>query len=349
MTPARGFTVLEAVTASAATAVVLIAATSLISLSARAGPEAEAQANAIRDARAWRLMADDLSMATSIVNLTETEVQFEVADRDGDKVTDVVRYWWPGAGSGLYRQVNGSADSELSNALSSLSLSGTWVSRTVTSTGATALSSSGTRIAGRAIGASVNDYFTLANTTPLALTIKPRLPEGATHWKVESLTVVTGKIGGSVSDFTATLRLDTLAAPFAGTASVTSAAASSTQSGSRYYVTFKFSGAPEIASTQTATFDLRSASGSSSVKVYGITTGAADSRQWYHTGSGAVTPTATEQVDACPGFQVNGWVRSPTTSSATVQRLARVAITAKKPTGENVMFGIRTIGEPEVK
>lgn len=342
----RGFTVLEAVVASAAMGVVLLAAMSLIVLSARAGPEAAAQADAIRDARGFGSLNDDLSVATAVMGLTATEIKVEVPDRTGDRVADVVRYWWPGAGSGLYREVNNSGAAALTGPWTSLSLAGTWASRSVTVLGASTLGSASQRLAAFGLPESGQSTHVVTNGTPLALTVMPRLATAATHWKVDTLTVSVKSITGASGTWSATLRVDALLLPFASPASAVCTGYTSQRRGADTLLTFTFSGAPEIAVTQTATFDIRTSSGTASATLYGVDSGVGDSRQWLHAGAGAVVTLATEKTDASIEHLVCGWVRLPVESVSSASRLTSVGVTATGASGGTVGFVAGAIGEP---
>jgi|GEM_PF-4902125 len=343
----RGFTVLEAIVASASMGVVLMASMSLIALSARAGPEAAAQAGAIRDGRGFRLMDDDLAAATWVQTVSATEVKFEVPDRTGDGVADVVRYWWPGAGQGLHREVNGVGAAELTRPWSSLVFSGTWADRWTTGTGASALSSSTQRLAVCVPSASVLTEYPLGYSSPVALTVRPRLPSTATHWKVDTLVLTAKASGGMRGSWTATLRADALLLPFATPAWATSSSATTQTVGQKFIVTFTFSNAPELSAAQTATFDIRTSLVSGSLTVYGMGSGAGDSRQWLHTGAGAITPLASLKPDASLEHLVTGRIRTPSLSAQASSRLTNVGVAATYPNGDTVGYVVGAIGEPD--
>ncbi len=145
------------------------------------------------------------------------------------------------------------------------------------------------------------------------------------------------------------LRVDALLLPFATLSSATCTGYTSQRRGQEYILTFTFSNAPEIAVTQTATFDIRTSSGSASATLYGLEAGVGDSRQWLHTGSGALVTLVSAKADASIEYLVCGWVRSPAASASSSSRLTQLGVSAARSRGGAVAFTAGAIGEPEIR
>jgi prepilin-type N-terminal cleavage/methylation domain-containing protein len=105
------FTLLEVMVATSISAVLLIAAQSVVILASRAIPDARSKAvSTITAHNALALLNADLAFATAIVNRSATSVTFEVTDRTGDGAPDTIAYAWDGVpGGALNRTVNGAA------------------------------------------------------------------------------------------------------------------------------------------------------------------------------------------------------------------------------------------------
>ena len=106
---ARAFTLAEALVSLSILTVLLIGMQSAIMLAGKAMPDANPLAAQVVDGRrAQDVVAADLAYATNILDNTKTsEITVEVADRDGDKKPEVIRFYWPGPDSSLMRVYNG--------------------------------------------------------------------------------------------------------------------------------------------------------------------------------------------------------------------------------------------------
>lgn len=106
------FTLIETVTAMAISTVLLLAMASTIAVAARAiptGDEAVIREGQIE--RGLALIASDIEVATAVSWTTVLELT--VADRDGDRIDDVITYDWVSGDRMLTRTRNGEASEEL--------------------------------------------------------------------------------------------------------------------------------------------------------------------------------------------------------------------------------------------
>jgi prepilin-type N-terminal cleavage/methylation domain-containing protein len=104
----RGFTLLEMVTAIAASSVILLGMGSAMLVASRAMPDAQnPSAQTVSGAEALEQIATELQYAVSITERSERVIQFTVADRSGDSLPDTIRYEWSGTGGDpLTRKLN---------------------------------------------------------------------------------------------------------------------------------------------------------------------------------------------------------------------------------------------------
>ncbi len=94
----RAFTLVEMVLAASVTGVVMAACVSLTLIAGRAVPDSKNDPVAAlsRANRAADLIADDVACATEVVAKSATSLELTVTDRDGNGVSDRVRYAWSG-------------------------------------------------------------------------------------------------------------------------------------------------------------------------------------------------------------------------------------------------------------
>ena len=105
---AKGFTLVELLMAIAIMAVLLMGMSASIVIASRAvGDGVDVVGRAVRTSDILGEIASDISSAEALTNRTDSSVTLTVADRDGDGVSDTIRYWWTGSGDGrLMRQLN---------------------------------------------------------------------------------------------------------------------------------------------------------------------------------------------------------------------------------------------------
>lgn len=105
---AKGFTLVELLMAIAIMAVLLMGMSASIVIASRAvGDGVDVVGRAVRTSDILGEIASDISSAEALTNRTDSSVMLTVADRDGDGVSDTIRYWWTGSGDGrLMRQLN---------------------------------------------------------------------------------------------------------------------------------------------------------------------------------------------------------------------------------------------------
>lgn len=105
----RGFTLVEAVVASALAAVVLLSLNGVLLMAARAMPGRTDSGQSAEAARAGRWLADDLRYAIEVTSFGPLSITVKAPDRDGDGVAESIEYSWSGlTGDPVLRRVNGS-------------------------------------------------------------------------------------------------------------------------------------------------------------------------------------------------------------------------------------------------
>jgi type II secretory pathway pseudopilin PulG len=106
-----GATLLELVVSTAVAALLLTGMVSAITITSRAIPPANGVQAANRNAaRAVDQLAAELGCAMTLIKAKSTEIEFTVADRDGNTPNpEKIRYSWAGSGKPLVRQYNDGA------------------------------------------------------------------------------------------------------------------------------------------------------------------------------------------------------------------------------------------------
>lgn len=124
---ARGLTLVELVISMGMMGVLLIAITSSLLIASKALP-ANAGTDASDSTRALSRLAHELSLATSVVELTPTAITFTLADRGHGAVgPESVRYAWSGVtGDPLTRSYNGGAAQTVADGVNSFVLTPTY-------------------------------------------------------------------------------------------------------------------------------------------------------------------------------------------------------------------------------
>jgi hypothetical protein len=106
-----GFSLLEVAVATAVTSILLLGIGSALLLAGRAMPDVHSPtAEIVAGADALEPMSAELQYAVRIDDRSAHEIEFRVADRNGDGNWEVIRYEWSGtAGDPLTRRYNGDA------------------------------------------------------------------------------------------------------------------------------------------------------------------------------------------------------------------------------------------------
>jgi prepilin-type N-terminal cleavage/methylation domain-containing protein len=104
-----GYTLIELVMAMAIAGILLMGMSASIVIASRCVSEGyDVVGLALRTSDALGEVNSDLSTAEDFLDRTSSSVTFTVPDRDGDGVSETVKYWWTGSSDGrLMRQVNG--------------------------------------------------------------------------------------------------------------------------------------------------------------------------------------------------------------------------------------------------
>ncbi len=106
----RGYTLVELIATSVMTTIVVAGMSSALVIGARALPDNQTQTPAdqiIKTGDIVQQIADELQYAQSFTTKTATQLDFYVADRNGDAATERIQYSWSGtAGASLTRQYN---------------------------------------------------------------------------------------------------------------------------------------------------------------------------------------------------------------------------------------------------
>ncbi|MDP7020384.1 MAG: hypothetical protein QGG36_31590 [Pirellulaceae bacterium] len=119
----RGYSILELVVALSASSMLLVGLASTMYVAIKIAETPTAAQDVYASSVALQQLADELQFAIHVVEQTDKVIEFAVADRDGDNLTDLIRYEWSGvAGAALVRTFNqGSAVDVVPN-VQSLSL-----------------------------------------------------------------------------------------------------------------------------------------------------------------------------------------------------------------------------------
>jgi len=119
-----GFSLIELVASMAVLAVLLAAVGSTVLLASRSVPaEGSAVTHSVRASRVLGQIAAELETAIQVNELDADDIEFVVADRDGDGDDEVIRYRWDGAGKPLTRRYNSGEDTTILDAVESLTCS----------------------------------------------------------------------------------------------------------------------------------------------------------------------------------------------------------------------------------
>ncbi len=104
-----GFTLIEMVVSLSILSIVFLAMGSVMLISTKAVPDADAPASQVLGAaEVLEQMASELQVATSIIAVTDKAIMFTVPDRDDDSQAETIAYLWnAGPGNPLLRQING--------------------------------------------------------------------------------------------------------------------------------------------------------------------------------------------------------------------------------------------------
>jgi len=199
--PRSGFTLVEMIVSLSIVGVILVATGSVLVLGARAttitaaGPATRAAAART----AVETVADDLAIATEVLDPTATAVTLRVPDRTGDGVAETIRYAWSGvAGAPLTRQVNGGAAHPIAADVRGFDLS--YLTRTVGPPPPVESAEMAFVAHDGGAGPTTQDFTLAANTWP-AESFKVNFPANTLSWRVTRVLVqmkgagTNGKLG----------------------------------------------------------------------------------------------------------------------------------------------------------
>jgi len=104
-----GFTLVELLVSIAVTMVIVVGLSSSMLVASRAMPDADNPANTtLAASAAAEELAAEIQYAISINSHSSTMIEFDVADRNGDEITETIRYEWSGtSGDPITRRYNG--------------------------------------------------------------------------------------------------------------------------------------------------------------------------------------------------------------------------------------------------
>ena len=110
-----GYTLIELVLAIAITGILLTGMSASIVIASRTVSEGyDVVGLALRTSDVLGEINSDLSTATAFLDRTSSSVTFTVPDRNGDGVSETMKYWWAGASDGrVMRQVNDGPETTL--------------------------------------------------------------------------------------------------------------------------------------------------------------------------------------------------------------------------------------------
>lgn len=191
--PRHAFTLVELVVALAVTSIVMAGLGSVFVLAAR-GAEASADDQGSSTLAALHAMAAELQDAVRISQASATGVQFEVADRNGDSVNEVISYAWGGSpGNLLVRSYNGNSAGSV-GALRDFRLAFETSSRTRTQVSGSTQSAE--TLLSSYTGAA-NGSYSVTTTQNVAQVFAPLIPPNATAWSVTRVRVFIMRGAGS--------------------------------------------------------------------------------------------------------------------------------------------------------
>ena len=178
-------TLIEVLMSLAIVAVVMAAASGVLSFAARALPARDTAEDArTRVNQALAQLSQEISEATSFTLLTSNAVQFTVADRTEDGVEEIIRYEFGAGGSAsLSRTFNGSASGDMLTNVAAFRIENVTVDRSRMIAGAPEWSSE--KLLASYLGAT--DGQLMVNGAPFttsaaAQVVLPMLAENVTDW-----------------------------------------------------------------------------------------------------------------------------------------------------------------------
>lgn len=190
----EGFTLLEVVIAGAVTSILLLGIGSAMLLASRAIPEAHSPtADSLAGAEALERIATELQYAITLNQRSGQMIEFTVADRNGDKTPEVIRYEWSGTeGDPLTRQYNGGTAMGVLSNVHAFVLS--YDRQTISTQTLQSNESAETLLIGYDSSSNYHDY-TIQNTELYSEYIRPVLPANAIGWKVTRVRFYAGQSG----------------------------------------------------------------------------------------------------------------------------------------------------------
>ena len=335
------FTLLEMVMSMAVLAVILGAVGSAMLISSKIVPRnGDAFDGALRARETARRIADELSMATQIVDATDKAIAFDVPDRDKDGVDERIEFSWSGTpGDPITMTMNGST-SILEDDARKLELAYLRETRSTESLGTAAESLTDELLA--SWSGTTNSQVLVRSTLTPSVGVTPRSTGGATHYRVTSVRLWLGQ--ASAVDSTVGVQLK---APTATGAPGTTILASATIAESALpvspgWVTIPFTGTTATPFDTATWIVLRRAAGADAA-VAPIATGVAHSRVAYAMGVNVTT-------DSCLPFQLFGRATRPTTVKSLSTHAAGVQVAVQLGTTETAtgLAGARLINAPEL-
>lgn len=192
--PPVGFTLLETVTATAASSILLLALGSAMLLTSRALPAADSPAvQAVAAAGILEQVAAELQYALSFEQRSNGMVEFTVPDRNNDGLPEVIRYEWSGtAGAALTRRYNGGTASEVLSNVRDFTLS--YDIQGISQEVPNSHESAETLLIGYGSVSYYKDY-PIKDAELYSEYFRPVLPADATSWKVTRVRFYAKGVG----------------------------------------------------------------------------------------------------------------------------------------------------------
>jgi len=335
------FTLLEMVMSMAVLAVILGAVGSAMLISAKILPrDGDALDGAIRAREAARRIADELSIATLIIEASDKTVTFDVPDRDSNGVPERIGFSWSGTpGDPIMMTMNGQT-SILEEGVRKLELAYRREMRSTESAG-TAAESGTNELLSSWSGPTVSQVLIRSTLQP-SVSVTPRGTGGATHYRVTSVRLFLGRASAIDSTVGVQLKNPTATGAPGSTILASATILESALPASPGWVTVAFTGTTPTPIDTATWIVLRRAAGSDAA-VAPLATAVAHSRVAYAMGS-------TVTTDNCLPFQLHGRVTRPTivTTSSTHALGVQVAVqlgTSEVATG---LAGARLINAPNL-
>jgi prepilin-type N-terminal cleavage/methylation domain-containing protein len=333
------FTLLEMVMSMAVLAVILGAVGSAMFLSSQIVPrDGDAFGGTLRAREAARRIADELSMATQIIEATDKAITFDVPDRDMDGADERIAFSWSGTpGDPITMTMNGST-SILEGDARKLELAYRRETRSTESLG-TATESLTDELLASWSGTTNSTVIVRTTLTP-SLGVTPRSTGGATHYRVTSVRLWLRQVGSPDSLLGVQLRSPTATGAPSATILADATIAESALPVSPGWVTISFTGTTATPIDTATWIVLRRVSGGDAA-VAPIAWGVAHSRVAYAMGS-------TVTTDYCLPFQLFGRATRPTTVTTLSTHAAGVQVAVQLGTTETAtgFAGARLINAP---